>query len=242
MPQLIVAALILWAIVSGPRWLAREGKSAFAKLVKRGAGSVALVVAAMLLILRGNLEAAAALAALGMGLLTWSEGKPGVPFGFGFGPASPGQLGPRLFRSRTIELEVDAATRALRGRVLAGALSGRALAELSEAQCKDLLSECRLADPYGARLLESYLDRRFPRWRTAGEGDENARSFRRAGSQSMTEDDAYEMLGLAKGAPREEITHAHRALMKKVHPDHGGTTSLAALLNEAKDVLLRRHV
>jgi curved DNA-binding protein CbpA len=46
------------------------------------------------------------------------------------------------------------------------------------------------------------------------------------------------VLGLEPGAPKERILSQYRSLMKKVHPDVGGTTYLAARLNEAKDTLL----
>jgi hypothetical protein len=56
----------------------------------------------------------------------------------------------------------------------------------------------------------------------------------------MTEEEAYQILGLHPGASLEEVGRAHRALMKKVHPDQGGTTELAARVNAAKDVLAAR--
>ena len=46
------------------------------------------------------------------------------------------------------------------------------------------------------------------------------------------------MLGLQPGASDEDIKTAHRELMKGVHPDHGGSSYLAAKINAARDFLL----
>ena len=57
----------------------------------------------------------------------------------------------------------------------------------------------------------------------------------------MSQEEAYQILGLQPGAKSEEIIRAHRTLMKRIHPDQGGTNYLAARVNEAKDTLLRQH-
>ena len=50
----------------------------------------------------------------------------------------------------------------------------------------------------------------------------------------MSVADALRVLGLKPGASLDEIRAAHRRLIKKVHPDLGGSDALAAMINAAK--------
>ena len=60
----------------------------------------------------------------------------------------------------------------------------------------------------------------------------------RSGSQSMSVGEARQLLGVEPGASREEIEKAYKAMMKRVHPDTGGSDGLAAKVQEARDILL----
>lgn len=73
---------------------------------------------------------------------------------------------------------------------------------------------------------------RFRARATAGAGG----SASRTGAMSRTE--ALSVLGLSEGATKDEIIAAHRRLIRQAHPDKGGSSYLAAKINQAKDVLL----
>ena len=142
-------------------------------------------------------------------------------------------------RSAFLEMELDHDSGAMRGFVLAGRYEGKSLDAIASPTLTGLLGEI---DDDSRQLLMAYLDRREPGWREHAQQNAGPGSGRDATpSGKMTEQEAYQVLGLQPGAPEDEIGRAHRSLMKKLHPDQGGSTYLAARVNQAKDVLLRRH-
>ena len=221
-------AIILWSIQkflkADPKKLAALGKPA---------GGVALLLAAGFLGLRGQLAIAVPLGAFGLGLLGWVQL---FPAGFGARTQkSTGQVS--RVRSAFVEMELDHDSGAMRGRILAGQYEGQDLDALDVPTLVSLLAGI---DEESRALLATYLDRRDAGWREHAQGD--AAAGRGAPSRGpMTEEEAYQILGLEPGADADAISAAHRTLMKKLHPDHGGTNYLAARVNEAKDTLLRRH-
>lgn len=55
----------------------------------------------------------------------------------------------------------------------------------------------------------------------------------------MTRTQALEVLGLSEGATSEQIETAYKTLMKKNHPDAGGTDYFARQLNQAREILMK---
>lgn len=117
------------------------------------------------------------------------------------------------------------------GQVLRGSFKGRQLSSMSMQELQALMSECR-ADTQSVKLLASYLQRAHQ-----GEWQEGTAGGA-APSADMSVEQAREVLGVSADATRNDVIAAHRALMQKLHPDRGGSTFLAAQVNQAKDVLL----
>lgn len=146
--------------------------------------------------------------------------------------------------SDILDMTLDHDSGTMSGEILKGPMAGRSLADLDESEFIELLQYCRANDEDSARLLETYLDRRFgDSWRAddqAGAGGEESAGGDSSGNAGgpLTESEALDILGLAPGASREEIIQAHRRMMQKVHPDRGGSNYLAARINEAKECLL----
>jgi hypothetical protein len=153
---------------------------------------------------------------------------------FGGGARSRGQTSSVETSHLHVTLDHDSGEMA--GTVQVGEFSGRALADMSRDELSALYDELERDDPDGARLLDAYLGRRFKgEWQEQASTSGSASS---AASGPMNREEALDVLGLEDGASEAQVKSAHRRLMKKFHPDHGGSTYFAARINQAKDLLL----
>lgn len=156
------------------------------------------------------------------------------------GRARPSANQKSSVRSAGLEMELDHETGAMNGMVLVGRYEGRELDSMERDELLELRAEIA-DDGESLALLDAYLDRRLTGWRENAHADADPGQGTAPSSGPMGKKEAYEVLGLSAGASVEEIRKAHRRLMKTAHPDSGGSTFLAAKINEAKDVLLSGH-
>jgi hypothetical protein len=236
MPYFLAGLALLILLIFAARLFARANPQLLAGAMRKLAGVAALGAAGFLLV-RGALPLAIPLGLFGFSLI-----RPGT---FGFGPFASSSKSPGAtshVQTDSLEMALDHDSGEMEGMVLKGKFEGRMLSSLSDSELKTLLDELRDADQQAEALMEAYLDWRVPNWREA-EGDrpdEESRTRSRKPSGHMSVEEAYAVLGLKQGASEEAISRAHRQMMKKFHPDQGGSTYLASRINEAKDVLLGR--
>lgn len=263
MPEVILGVLVLIGLLFLGQMFAGANPKSLAKGL-RTTGAIVMGLGALALLTVDRVGVATLLGSMAWGLYTgghiWPGGWPhfgrsrsGGATAGGTGGAKPGAGRTTSVRTAWLELELDHETGAMRGTVLQGRYKDRALERMSEGALRTFYSEAAHGDAETARLLETYLDRRFgPGWRGTGQGarQERAQSGNRGSSGNssgrsrarpdggMSRDEAYAVLGLQPGAARDDIRAAHRKLMMQNHPDRGGSDYLAAKINEAKDVLL----
>jgi hypothetical protein len=221
----IVALVMLWGLLTLFKGAQPAALARALKLV----GGVVSLAAATLIGVRGNLPVAIPLGMFGLGLLGW------MPFGpAGFSARTQKASGRQSkVRSNFLEMTLDHDTGALAGDIVAGPYAGRSLSEFDLPALTGMIAGF---DDESRALLAAYLDRRFPDWRDHAGAD--APRAHTPSSGKMTRDEAWQVLGLAPGAGEDAITAAHRTLMKKLHPDQGGSNYLASRVNEARDLLL----
>jgi DnaJ-like protein len=201
--------------------------------LKKKAAGVGVLILASILQARGQILIGVVLDFLGVYLLGV---VPGLPAGWGARTQkSSGQVS--RVRSAFLEMELEHDSGAMRGVIIAGPREGTRLESLDVPTLIALLADI---DEESRALLAAYLDRRDPAWREHAQSDP-ATGLGGPARGPMTQQEAYQILGLEPGAKAEEIVSAHRTLMKRLHPDLGGTNYLAARVNEAKDTLLRQH-
>jgi hypothetical protein len=226
-------ALILLAAIAGAyftlRWLLRRsgGTGSVAGLLLLGLGLVLLAAGGRLPWVLGLLGALLPLLAV---LLSRQHQR---------GDAQQHERdstgGQSVVETRFLRMTLHHDSGEMTGQVLAGRFAGATVDTLSLSQLRELLSDLDAEDDDSATLLRAYLDRTYgDEWHEAPHQNDPADGL----TGDMTRSGAYAILGLDEGASREEIIAAHARLIQRLHPDRGGSTYLAAKINQARDLLL----
>lgn len=233
MTWLLYGLLALGVILLLARWfVAADPKRVIVAL--RWLGIAVVALAGAFLAMRG-LWALLAPLTLGAVYFLRRTRRRGAAWGGGFEDhGSAGRTSEVTTATLTMSLDHD--TGELDGKIHQGPFSGRSLADLSEPELHEFARYCGQNDPESLHLVEAYLDRRLgPDWR---HDEEHGPAPEPPSAGAMSREEAFAVLGLRPGASEDEIRAAHHRLMKRVHPDQGGSTFLASKINQAKDLLL----
>lgn len=206
-------------------------------LVRVGIGLGALILLWLLATGRGGQLLTFGFVLIPLAMRWWRRRKGAAGFEPG-GGSSAGRVSRVATDSLSMELDHDSGR--MTGSVTRGAFRGRDLGSMDLADLLTLWSDLRQADAASLPLLETWLDRIYPdNWRDAADrvaAGTEPQSAPASGPLSRVE--AFAILGLPEDASREAIAAAHKRLMRQFHPDLGGSSWLAARINQARDLLL----
>ena len=138
-------------------------------------------------------------------------------------------------RTKLLEMVLDHDSGEMSGIVLTGQHKGQHLNDMTLEALLGLLLECQ-ADSDSQQVLEAYLDRHQESWRE--QASASSRVPPSDAEAPMSRQLALEILGLTDTASEADILHAHREMMRRLHPDRGGSDYLAKKINAAKDYLI----
>jgi hypothetical protein len=223
-------------VILAARWAVNADPAVLARIIK-GLAIIVAAAALLLLIWRGTLGLVLMLLAMALPIyLRWRTRRQRERAAAGPATGNASNL-----RTATLDMTLEHGSGQLDGTVRAGPQQGSRLSAMTLPQLLALLAACRTEDPESVPVLEAFLDRNFGAdWRAQADAGPAGSEAGGARAGAMSREEAYEVLGLKPGAAEAEIREAHHRLMLKVHPDHGGSTYLAARLNEARDLLLEK--
>ena len=223
--SMVVFGAIVWWFAIGP---GRKAGDQLSPLTRKLFGAIA-GGAGIMLALKGRIDFAIVLVSLSAWLL-------GFKLPAMFDPI--GRARRSEIRTMALLVSIDLGSGDLDASILAGTFAGRGLGKLSPHELVAFAREMATIDPQGLNLVAQDLDRRAPGWRQHVQFDAAAGQGPAASMSEMRDEEAYQVLGLEPGATEEAIRAAHRALIARFHPDRGGSTYLASMVNRAKDIAL----
>jgi hypothetical protein len=236
MAYILIGAAGLVLLFIGLRWFARADPAAVATALKITA-IVLAIAGIVLLVLVGRIGLVLMLAGLLVPLFVrWRNARRLAGAGPGSRPA-PSNGGTSRVDTVYFAMTLNHDSGALDGEVRKGPQRGQILSALDLPPLLALLSECS-DDAASQQVLTAYLDRHHEGWRDTAAPGADGYAANGGAQAALTRADAFRILGLEPGADATAIKAAHHRLMKKFHPDQGGSAWFAARINEARDLLL----
>ena len=132
-----------------------------------------------------------------------------------------------------LAMQLDHNSGEITGHIKIEPYKDRSIDSLSDEEIIDFYNV--LNDRESQQLLSAYIERSRPNLST-----NQQKNNTESGSDEINKARALEILGIDKDASKEDIIKAHRRLMQRLHPDRGGSSYIAAEINEAKRILLEQ--